>query len=122
MTLEETRPGLGTELPHGALLSARSGKHVLLTQNTRGSASLVLQHPPSVTSQREGLKSQAGGQPNPNELCLYHTGYPASASLQSGHKVVLLRPWRPQTPPGRPAPPRPLRAGRPGGTQEIMIK
>lgn len=120
MTLEETRPGLGTELPHGALLSARSGKHVLVTQNTRGSASLVLQHPPSVTSQREGLKSQAGGQPNPNELC--HTGYPASASLQSGHKVVLLRPWRPQTPPGRPAPPRPPRAGRPGGTQEIMIK
>lgn len=74
MTVEKSRPGLGTEPPHGAFLSPQSGKHVLVAQHTRGSASLVLQHQRSATLQREGLKPQAGRQPNLDELGLYQTG------------------------------------------------
>lgn len=48
MTVEKTQPGLGMELPHEALLSAQSRKHVLVTQCTRGSASLVLQRSPTL--------------------------------------------------------------------------
>lgn len=108
MTVEKSRPGLGTEPPHGAFLSPQSGKHVLVAQRTRGSASLVLQHPSHpLLCDFAARGPEAPGRPaaQPRRARPVPDRYPASASRQSGHKVALLRPGRLQHPQvGRPRP------------------
>lgn len=64
----------------------------------------ILQHPTSVISQREGLKPQAGLQPNPSGLCQDWPGHPVSASLavspQGGAVAPLVSVPRCATNPG----------------------